>query len=150
MRTTLQSLAKVACDGADVGALGATYAEVDFRQLEAGQLEIVNGDAFGGQRCLFSFAGKFVSPFPAEFYGRKQGRYLLNVPDEGAGGFLCHFAGDVRVRILPVDRVLHVETGRGAAHHEGACVLFGLRLDGVYLLGHLADADDEQSRGQRI
>ena len=150
MGTAVERSAEVAGEGTDVGALRAADAEVDVRQLEAGDLELVNSNVLGGEGGLVTAAGDEVGALALVFHGGEHRRHLLDVARERSDGLLGHLAGDMLVRVSGVDGLLQVETRGRRAHAEGARVGLLLRLQGVHLLGHLAHADNQQPRGQWV
>ena len=94
--------------------------------------------------------GQFVGAHPVDFLGREERRGLQALALQRAERFEHPLARNVLVGVGPVHGVFQVVARRcGAQHHVGHIFLF-FGLQRLHHLGRAADADQQNTRSQRV
>ena len=134
----------------DVGALAASYADADARQVVLFELHFVDVDERLAHFDLLARSSQFVGPHAVDLFGRIDRRRLEAFARECGEGFEYLPARDVLRGEGRVDGMFEVVAGGRGAQHDVGHVLLLLGLQGVDHLGGAADADQQDARGQRV
>ena len=149
MRTATEHTTDILGQHADIRSLAALDVEHGVRAAPVEQPQCMDLDLARGARNVLSGTRIFVIGAPLELQRRKRGRHLRDAADEFAQ---CRL--ERRSRNVDGARVAHdalgVARGRGDAQAHGRRIALGRVEQQLRELGGLAEAQREQSRGQRV
>lgn len=141
---------KIAGQRPEVGAFSANDPKIDLRQFETGNFKNIDADGAGGEFEFFAAAGGFVGAFSIDFYGRKNGRSLLDFTQKLDARLVEQCLSEVLGRVGLVNLCFEVEARGGLAEADGAGVFFGFGLEFLDPFGECADADHQKPARERV
>ena len=136
--------------GADVEAFAAYDAEIDLRELDAGDFTIVNAHEARFALHDLALAGEFVEGDAIDLHGADHRRDLVKIAAELVEGGLDVRAGEVRHGLLLEDFALGILRVRGGSERECAGVFLVLAHEEVLNARGIADDEDEHAGGHRV
>lgn len=160
MSTRTKSHTKVASQGSDIGALGASHAEHKFRRRALSRSRRETKDLLFGEGyatslelhlVVLAFASVFVGSVAIDPNCRERWRDLVNLASERVTeNLLNEFTSDVGSGVRGVNFRLAIEAGRGLANADCGHILLIMIHKGLEAFGGLASADNDETRGKGI
>ena len=151
---TAESLADVACQGANVGAFAAhhTHLQGGLGWKSARQyLNFVDDERLRTDFHVFTFACQLVGRFAIHFASAELGWHLLNGAHKLALQHLVDLlARDVLPRILGINLGFEVERWGGGTQSDVGNVFLHAGLQLLDLLGHSTGAHNEHASGKGV